>query len=102
MSDLKLLNAWLEFIGNPDNYYAGFPYVIEYSDMARREIMVLFDDGQLSDSEYHAYLQRLDAARKQAIEKHLDWTIKTLSKNDKHTVETVVRSVYSDIFRDIK
>ena len=95
----KQLELSLKFIENEENYYAGFWAVIEHCILAMYLKNILWDNGVIGDNELHYYTQKIQLARQKAIEKHRDFTIRILKENErKHSIETVVNSVYADVF----
>lgn len=95
---IKQLLSMLSFIENEENYYAMFSYVLQSAERCTQELQNLLNAGIITFEEKSNYSSRVDAAKRKAIETHLAWTVKRLSENKNHTVETVVYSVYNDIF----
>lgn len=95
MNDFELMLKRLE---NKEDYYAMFPYVLENSFRCKENLRSRLADKKISLEEYSAYSQRIETAIRNAIQIHLEWTIKRLSKNENHTVETIACSIYNDVF----
>lgn len=99
MFDLKELEKALEFIENEKNYYACFSYVVSRYHVAKEMKNQLFFAGELLPNEAFNISQRLDIAYNKAIKMHKDWVVRMVKPNEsKHTVETLVSTVYHDIF----
>lgn len=86
----------IDYIENKSNYYAMFLSAYERCVQARLKLKALFDVGAISDYDFNAYSQRIHQAKIAMVDKHLEWTLKTLSKD--LTVREAVCSVYNDIF----
>ena len=99
MFDVKDLKNAVEYIENEKNYFACFPYVVSRYHVAKEMKNQLFFAGELLPNEMLDISQRLDIAYTKAIKKHKEWLIKVLKPNEsKHTVETLVSTVYHDLF----
>lgn len=98
MKGIEQLHRLLGFIENEDNYYAMFSHVLQSSERCTQELQSLLHDDVITSEAYNTYSSRVEAAKRKAIATHVDWTVKRLSENKNHTVETVVYSVYNDIF----
>ena len=99
MYEVKDLEKAVEYIENENNYFACFPYVVSRYHVAKEMKNQLFFAGELLPDKMLDISQRLDIAYNNAIKKHKEWTIKVLKPNEsKHTVETLVSTVYHDLF----
>ncbi len=98
MYDLDELNGAIAFIEDESNYYSMFRHVINSCVTANTIVLALWNVSQISDIDLHNYRQRINVARQNAIEKHKNFVLRRLMKNDNHTIESVVESVYNDIF----
>lgn len=99
MYDVKSLEHSLNYIEDEKNYYAGFGSVIRQCHVAREMKIQLWDDGVIGDNESLALSERIDKAYRTAIDVHKKWVINVLSESSsKHTIETLVSSIYHDIF----
>lgn len=99
MYDVKNLEHSLKYIEDEKNYYAGFGSVIRQCIVAREMKIQLWDAGEIEDNENLALSERIENAYRKAVEIHKKWVIKVLSDSaSSHTIETVVSSVYHDIF----
>lgn len=98
MKETEQLHQMLKFIEDENDYYAMFSYVLQSAERCTQELQNLLNAGIITFEEKNNYSSRVDAAKRKAIESHLAWTVKRLSENKNHTVETVVYSVYNDIF----
>ena len=93
------LLAALATIEDAANYYAMFGRTVELCAVANERNRLLFDAGGISDEEFCSNNQRIEEARKKMIISHGDWTKQFLEqRKDRHTVGTLVSSVYNDIF----
>lgn len=96
---LEHLQSRLKFLEDERAYYAMFSFVVANYFQCREELQNLFFlEKIISHHEYVDYLSRIEEAFKKAVQVHLEWTVKCLSENKNHIVETVVFSVYNDIF----
>lgn len=96
---LEHLQSRLKFLEDEEDYYAMFSFVVANYFQCREELQtLLFTEKLISHHEYTGYLSRIEEAFKKAVHVHLEWTVKRLSENKNHTVETVVYSVYNDLF----
>ncbi len=96
---LERLQSRLKFLEDERNYYAMFSFVVANFFQCREELRTLcYIEKIISHHENVDYLSRIEEAFKKAVQVHLEWTIKRLSENNNHTVETVVYSVYNDLF----
>lgn len=88
------------FVENTDNYYAGFRHVIENIAVGRElNQMLYFDYEEISNDEFLSNSERLQSARQKALETHLAWQLNFFENTKtKHTTESIVRTVWSDIF----
>ena len=93
------LTAALSTIEDTANYYAMFGRTVELCAVAHERNRLLFDLGGISDVEFCVNNLRIERAKKMRIVSHGDWTTQFLKqRKDRHTVETIVSSVYHDIF----
>ena len=92
------LNKLLNFIENKENYLTGFSHVIKFCIVAREVKIFLWDAGELGDNENLDISERIETAYRNAIETHKKHVISILRKNPNHTVETIVSSIYHEIF----
>lgn len=89
----------LAFIENTENYYAAFKYVIDKCATAQLENTLLYEQGHFSDGEYTYNVSRIQIARTRAIVAHGEWVVERLKQSKTpHTRQTLVSSIYSDIF----
>lgn len=96
---LNQLKANLKFIENSENYFAMFKFVISSCTTADFANQILHNSEALNDEEFRANANRISEARRNAIKIHGEWTISTLEQSKtKHTVRTLVSTLYSDIF----
>lgn len=95
----KRLQCDLIFIENKDNYYAMFGFVLDTCTKAQFENLLLYEAEKISDSVYVENASRIQKAKELAIKTHMAWTIKFLNNSaTQHTKETIVSSIYSDVF----
>lgn len=86
-------------IEDPKNYYAMFGRMLESCAIARDRNVRLFDMGVVSNEEFLYNVQRIGDARNKAITAHGEWLISFLKRTKtRHTVRTLVSSIYCDIF----
>lgn len=98
MHDLRELNEAINFIENEKHYNSMFRHVMETCISANTIVIALWNVSQISDIELHNYKHRINIARQTAIKKHKNWVLKRLLQNDKHTMESIVESIYNDLF----
>lgn len=94
----KHLNKLLNFIENKEFYLTGFRHVVQYCAVAREMNNFLWDAGEIGDNERLAISQRIESAYRSAIEIFKKHVVSVLSKNPNHTIETIVSSIFYDIF----
>lgn len=96
---LSHLKGKIAFIKNTENYYAMFKYVVTDCATAQLVNNVLHIEELISDEEYSNNVAVIQQASELAIKMHGEWTIKMLEQREtQHTIQTLVSSVYSDIF----
>lgn len=96
---LEHLQNRLKFLEDKEDYYAMFSFVVANYFQCQEELRTLcYIEKIISHHENVDSLSRIEEAFKKAVQVHLEWTIKRLSENKNHTVETVVYSVYNDLF----
>ena len=94
----ELTNA-IKFIEDERNYYSGFRHVMEICVSARVINTALWNAGVITDTEKLAFSSRIDFAKTEAVKVHKGYVVALLTKSEsKHTVESLVASVYNDIF----
>ena len=98
MHDLEELNEALSFVENEKNYFSKFRHVIETCINANAFVIELWNVSKISDVELHNYKQRINIAKQTAIKTHKNWVLKRLLQNDRHTMESIVESIYNDLF----
>ncbi len=99
MHEIKELETALEFIENEQNYYAGFKWVIETCARADVVNTALWNVSKISDEQKLFNSERIRCAKGKAVNKHREWAIRRLKESEsKHTVESIVSSVYNAIF----
>ena len=98
MSTIERLNYLLTFLEDRKNYFSGFSHVMKNSVLALELKSQLWDAGEIGDNESLAISNRIEKARCNAIETHKAFVIKTLRNNPNHTVESIVNSIYNEIF----
>lgn len=100
MQKIKDLNKMMKFIENEQHYYAAFYYVARLCVIARDRKTLLWNEGVISDNENLNYSERIERAYKKAVQTHKNWVIKRLQQSSaEHTVETIVSTIYNDIFQ---
>lgn len=96
---LEQFKKSLKVIENKENYYANFWAVMEHCVLAFYLKNKLWGSGVIGDNELHYYTERIQLARKEAIQTHKEYTIEVLKENEeRHTIESVVSSVYADVY----
>lgn len=95
---VKRLEKLLSFIQEPKNYLTGFPYVIESCAIAMELKRQLWEAGEIGDNESLAISEKIQKAKRNAIETHKTFVINRLKQNKNHTIETIVSSIYDVIF----
>lgn len=89
----------LNVIEDSSNYYAMFGRMVNLCAVACERNHLLFELGGISDEEFRMNDRRIEEAKKKMIVTHGKWTAGFLEqRKDRHTVQTLVSSIYHDIF----
>ena len=99
MTKVEELEEIIKMIEDKNNYYALFGHIIKYCAVAKDRKTQLWNEGYIGDTDSLVYTVRIDRAYFDAIETHKKWVIKRLSQTaSEHTIETLVSTIYNDIF----